>query len=333
MNLVRASRLRLFSLFGLVGAGLALYSCEHRSSRGTSESGVLTASRRGAPPVPTICPDARDAGSTSTDGGAAKVRFAVLGDFGSTGPAEEDVARLIKGWSPEFIITTGDNNYPNGAQETIDLNIGQYYHEFIAPYIGSFGCGARTNRFFPSLGNHDWITDGAKPYFDYFKLPGNERYYEYVWGNVHLFALDSDTSEPDGTNEASVQATWLKQRLAASTATWKIVFFHHPPFSSGPHGPNVYMQWPFKAWGASLVLSGHDHDYERLEVDGFPYAVIGLGGASIYSEGTPAEGSQSRYDTGFGAGLIEADATSLRLTFMNTAGLKIDELVLTAPTR
>src|SRR6266511_3399595 len=145
------------------------------------------------------------------------VRFAVIGDFGSAGTAARDVANLVKSWKPDFIITVGDNNYPDGAASTIDPNIGQYYHEFIYPYKGRYGAGATVNRFFPSLGNHDWHARGAQPYLEYFTLPGNERYYDFVWGPVHFFAVDSDVREPDGNSSASTQGLWLQTQLAAST--------------------------------------------------------------------------------------------------------------------
>ncbi len=87
--------------------------------------------------------------------------------------------------------------------------------------------------FFPTLGNHDWYTNDAQPYLDYFTLPGNERYYDFVWGPVHFFALDSDEHEPDGVNAGSAQAAWLQQGLAASTSPWNIVYTHYPPYSSG----------------------------------------------------------------------------------------------------
>ncbi len=126
------------------------------------------------------------------------VKFAVIGDFGLDGSAEADVSTLIHSWKPDFIITVGDNNYPSGAASTIDANIGKYYHDYIFPYIGTYGSGSDINRFFPTLGNHDWYTPNAQPYFDYFTLPGNERYYDFVWGPLHFFALDSDEHEPDG---------------------------------------------------------------------------------------------------------------------------------------
>lgn len=256
------------------------------------------------------------------------VRFAVVGDYGAAGPAEEQVAKLIKSWHPEFILTTGDNNYPVGGADTIDANIGQFFHDFICPYRGGYGPGARRNRFFPALGNHDWYTSGAAPYLDYFALPGKERYYDLAWGDVHFFALDSDPSEPDGVGRDSVQAAWLKNRLATSTARWQIVTMHHPPYSSGPHLSTTYMQWPYKEWGVDLVIAGHDHIHERVTVDGLPYVVTGLGGASLYSFSEPVPGSEVRYNAQYGAGLIEADATRLVARFFNGQGERIDELVL-----
>src|SRR5215210_931586 len=83
---------------------------------------------------------------------ANQTRFAVVGDFGYAGQPEADVANLVNSWQPEFVITTGDNNYEVGAAATIDANIGQYYHQFIYPYTGAYGAGAAFNRFFPVLG-------------------------------------------------------------------------------------------------------------------------------------------------------------------------------------
>ena len=220
--------------------------------------------------------------------------IAVIGDFGGDTPAEAQVAALVAGFKPDLVVTVGDNNYPAGAAETIDRNIGKYYAQFIAPYHGAFGPGAAANRFFPALGNHDWATDGAKPYLDYFELPGNERYYELERGPVHLFFVDSDPHEPDGVTRDSRQALWLRDALARSTAPYKWVLFHHPPFSSGPHGSTAELQWPFRAWGATAVFSGHDHDYERLDVGGMPYVVVGTGGKTLYPFGAPVAGSVER---------------------------------------
>jgi len=80
-----------------------------------------------------------------------RIRFAVIGDFGWESKEAEDVANLVKSWKPDFVITTGDDNYDYGEDSTIDRNIGQYYSEFISPYIGKFGKGDTVNRFFPTL--------------------------------------------------------------------------------------------------------------------------------------------------------------------------------------
>jgi hypothetical protein len=80
------------------------------------------------------------------------------------------------------------------------------------------------------------------------------------------------------------------------------------------------MQWPFKAWGASAVLSGHDHTYERIILEGFPYFVNGAGGAPLYKFGTPVAGSQVRYSAEHGAMRLTATQKTLTLQFYSTDG-------------
>jgi tartrate-resistant acid phosphatase type 5 len=254
----------------------------------------------------------------------------VIGDFGLAGQPAADVAALVKSWDPDFIITTGDNNYPDGAWETIDENIGQYYHEFIHPYRGSYGSGAEENRFYPTLGNHDYVTDNARPYFEYFTLPGNERYYDFTWGPVHFFNINSNSQETDGVGRSSAQAAWLREGLAASTAPWKIVYTHLSPFSSGYHGGIDWIVWPFKEWGASAVLSGHDHTYERLEVGGLPYIVNGLGGGARYNFEEIHPGSLVRFNSDWGAQLVTATSTRLTFEFYTRTGELVDSFSLTA---
>ncbi|HSZ55213.1 MAG TPA: hypothetical protein VK797_06100, partial [Tepidisphaeraceae bacterium] len=81
-------------------------------------------------------------------------RLAVIGDYSSNTPGQPiaDVASLIAGWSPDAVVTDSDNNYPNGAASTIDANVGQWFHQYIYPYKGSFGAGAADdqNHFWPS---------------------------------------------------------------------------------------------------------------------------------------------------------------------------------------
>ena len=261
----------------------------------------------------------------------APVRFAVIGDYGTTSPESFAVAALVHALEPRFIVTVGDNNYPDGKASTIDENIGQHFHDFIHPYTGNFGAGADTNHFFPSLGNHDWGTTDAQPYLDYFELPGNERYYEVHRGAVDVFVLDSDEGEPDGVTSTSVQAQWLELALARSRAPFKFVVLHHAPFSSSEnHGSQEDLQWPFREWGASAVLTGHDHLYERLSVRGLTYFVNGLGGRSRYDFAAPVRGSQIRFNALEGAQLVEVDARGelARLRFLTSSGVVVDDYAL-----
>jgi tartrate-resistant acid phosphatase type 5 len=298
--------------------------------------GSADASGAMAPSAP-ICKEPHDAGSADagtadTVGDRLLTRFAVIGDYGINSEGERSVATMIKGWRPEFVITTGDNNYPSGAADTIDVNIGQFFHELIGGYFGRFGCGAETNRFFPALGNHDLYTGAGRPYFDYFQLPGNERYYDFVRGSVHLFAIDSDGSEPDGNTADSKQAAWLRDTLATSTTRWQVVYMHHPPYSSSSHGSTVELQWPYAQWGADLVLAGHDHSYERIDANGITYIVNGLGGAENYPIVSPVAGSRFSYSGGFGALLVDANATVMHLRFYGVNGQLLDDTTLGAPT-
>ena len=262
--------------------------------------------------------------------GEAVTRFAVIGDFGAATDAAAKVAELVRNERPDFVITTGDNNYPDGEAATIDPNIGRFYHEFIHPYVGRYGLGAKDNRFFPSLGNHDWETPGAKPYLDYFTLPGNERYYDFVRGDVHFFAIDSDEREPDGIQASSKQAAWLERALGASKSAWQIVYMHHPPYSSGSHGSSVALRWPYARWGADLVLAGHDHHYERLEQDDIVYVVNGLGGNRAYPVRRALPGSIFSYHKRHGAQIVEASQSTLVSRFFSIDREAIDEFSLRA---
>ncbi|MCE9540053.1 MAG: metallophosphoesterase, partial [Bacteroidetes bacterium] len=257
--------------------------------------------------------------------------FAVIGDFGLAGNNELAVANLVKSWNSDFIITTGDNNYELGQSSTIDANIGQYYHDYIYPYSGNYGAGADSNRFFPALGNHDLNTNNGAAYLQYFTLPGNERYYDYVKGNIHFFVLNSDPREADGNDSTSIQAFWLKNKIQNSNSKWKVVYFHHSPYcSDATQGSLAYMRWPFKKWGANVVLSGHSHVYERLMVDDFPYFVNGVGGKSLYPfKATPLSESVFRYNSNFGAIHCNEYSDTLSFRFYNKAGTLIDSYLLT----
>ena len=198
---------------------------------------------------------------------ADSIAFAIIGDYGRDTPQEDSVAKMVKSWNPDFIITVGDNNYPLGSASTINAHIGKYYCDYIynpdAPV--SQQCNGKAtrekfNRFFPSPGNHDNYTKGAKPYRNYFTLPGDENNYEFTWGPVHFYSINSGTEG----NTAPQVKDWLKNSLASNKLPFKLVYFHHPPFSSGSHGSAPNMQWPFHDWGVDAVLAGHEHFYAKV---------------------------------------------------------------------
>lgn len=265
----------------------------------------------------------------STSWAESNVRFAVIGDYGNNTAEESDVSNLVHSWNPDFVVTCGDNNYSTGSAQTIDANIGQYYHDFIYNYQGTYGPGSATMQFVPALGNHDWGNvannpSGADPYLAYFTLPGNERYYNWRSGVVEFFVIDSDLNEPAGTSSTSAQAVWCQAAMSTSTAKWKIPVFHHPAYSSGQHQSTLYMRWPFQAWGATAVLQGHDHDYERLKVGDIPYFVNGIGGASLRPFGSILAQSQVRYAADFGAMLVTANAAAITFRAYSRTGYLID---------
>ncbi|MCI0396745.1 MAG: metallophosphoesterase [Chloroflexi bacterium] len=299
---------------------------------GVASSALVACDPAGEPSVVTVAPTYTTVEAYRPLIPPNSARLAVIGDYGDSGPAEAAVAELVKSWNVDFVVTTGDNNYFNGKASTIDENIGQYYHEFIHPYKGTYGVGADANRFFPALGGHDWRQPGAQPHLDYFTLPGNGRYYDVRWGPVHLFILDSNDNEPDGVTPNSKQGQWLQRQMALSNAPWKLVVAHDPPHSSGRHGSHDHMQWPFKEWGATAVLSGDDHDYERIVKDGLPYFVNGLGGGTIYEfdQDDLVAGSALRFNEDHGAMLVEAVAERLSFQFVTRTGRVVDQYVIDA---
>merc|ERR1712046_295523 len=111
---------------------------------------------------------------------------------------------------------------------------------------------------------------------------------------------------------------WLKLRLSQSTANFKLVLMHHAPYTTAQKDePATWMRWPFKDWGASAVLAGHQHAYERLLVDELLYIVNGLGGHPwLYNiagmsqpyQCTPHPGSEMRYNDAHGAILGATDS-------------------------
>ena len=237
------------------------------------------------------------------------VTIAIIGDYGYIGPEAEAVSKLVKLWTPDAIVTTGDNLYGTGK-----------YADVVGHYYGNY-------TMFPSMGNHDWDNGNYRYYMNYFGFP---RYYDVVQGPIHFFILDSDPREPNGVTVNSIQAHWLYEQLIKSDATWKIVILHHPPYSSDSvHGSMSHVQWPYAEWGADIIISGHSHTYERIEYDGIVYIVNGLGGnPKTYNFGLPLEGSVIRITDTWGAQRITATSTTLCLKFITIDNIVRDIVIL-----
>ena len=172
------------------------------------------------------------------------------------------------------VLLLGDITYPRGRlREFTDC-----YH----PTWGRF-----KDRTWPSPGNHEYLTQGARGYFDYFGAAAGVGYYRVKLGSWQVYSLDSNLQP----GPAAVQLAWLKQELAANPSHCILAYWHHPLYSSGGHGSIARMK---AAWrllldaGAEIVLSGHDHDYERFapqdaegtyDARGIRQFVVGTGGA------------------------------------------------------
>lgn len=272
----------------------------------------------------------------------ATARLAIIGDFGTNSNNEAAVASMVRRWDTESrldaVLTVGDNNYPGGSQSTIENNVGKYYSFFMYPYKSYRnpplyqGAPDNVNRFFPATGNHDW-GDGLKNYLDYYagiRAPDGtpQNYYMRSFGPVDVFFQDSLFPNQQQ------QQQWLQTSLQQSRAPWKVVICHHPPFTSGEHGNTRNMQLPYFQWGAHLVISGHDHNYERLfkQVDNcptFPYVINGLGGSSIRAIPKQEQGSQFKYNAKYGASLMRATRTQLLIQFISVDNVVQDTLTLT----
>jgi hypothetical protein len=145
---------------------------------------------------------------------AGRFTFAVVGDFGSGDKNETAVASLIESWHPDFVLTVGDNAYPQGSPELLDRDI-------FNPYAAVM----RESAWFPALGNHDVKANGGQPELDAFHSLGSERWYRFTWGNAAVTVLDSDVSVGPG----SPQLRFARGALALPSC-FRFAAWHHPPW-------------------------------------------------------------------------------------------------------
>jgi predicted MPP superfamily phosphohydrolase len=201
---------------------------------------------------------------------ADSLKFAVLGDFGTGSTEQYELAVQMKRvhdlFPYELVTLVGDNLY--GSERPQDFK-----KKFEDPYKPLLDAGVK---FYASLGNHD---AAEQVYYKLFNMDG-KKYYSFkpsLKQSVRFFVLNSTYPEPE-------QIAWFEKELKESNSEWKIPYFHHPPYSSGDrHGSDTRLREVleplFVRYNVSVVLSGHDHFYERIKPqNGIVYFVVGSGG-------------------------------------------------------
>jgi 3',5'-cyclic AMP phosphodiesterase CpdA len=255
------------------------------------------------------------------------VKFAVIGDSGRGTPEQHAVAaqmvRLRDAFKFAFVLMLGDNIYEGPA--TPD----DYRLKFEEPYEELLGDGVR---FFATLGNHD---DPRQIEYPPFNMEG-ERYYSFappedpltrLTTRVEFFALDS-------TNLDGGQIRWLDERLAASKADWKIVFLHHPLYSSGRYrnsarAHRVALEPVLTRHGVSAVFSGHEHIYQRTRLqNGIQYFISGGAGSLRRGDGATARDVARSYSDDYHFMLVEIDSGALHFQAIGRSGQTIDAATL-----
>jgi predicted phosphodiesterase len=195
------------------------------------------------------------------------VRFAVIGDTGSGSSKQRDVGEMMVQYRAlfpfEFVLMMGDNLYGGEAPKDFEKKFSEPYKVLLDNKV----------KFYATLGNHDLP---LQVNYVNFNMNGKE-YYRFNKGNVAFYSLNSNYMDPK-------QVKWLESELAKDTSDWKVCFFHHPPYSSAKkHGSDAQLREVvepiFVKYGVDVVLTGHDHVYERIKPQkGIYYFVSGAGG-------------------------------------------------------
>ena len=235
---------------------------------------------------------------------------------------QKAVSDLFVGRNFSAVLALGDIQYEDGAP---------------SKYLQSFdpSWGRAKNLIHPAVGNHEYLTAGASGYYNYFGAAAGDRtkgYYSYDIGAWHLIALNSNCSQVGGCGTGSPQEQWLKADLAAHPSMCTLAYWHHPRFSSGEHGSNTSYDafWrDLYAAGAEIVLSGHDHDYERFALqnpsgaadpNGIQQFVVGTGGKNHYAFNPTKPNSLVRNSDTYGILKLTLHPTSYEWQFVPEPG-------------
>lgn len=257
-------------------------------------------------------------------GRSAAVTLVGAGDIADCGIKADGATAKLLGNIPGTVFTLGDNVYDNGTRE-----------EFRRCYDPTWGKYKKRTK--PTAGNHDYYTNNAGPYYDYFGARAgspNRGYYSYDRGAWHIVALNSNCDKVGGCGTSSPQGQWLRNDLARSDAECTLAYFHEPLFSSG-QGTETTDVRPF--WemlynrGADVILAGHAHSYERFapqtpggqkdSANGIRQFVVGTGGKPAINpfDGT-APNSQVKNDETPGVLKLTLKPGSYEWKFVHVAG-------------
>jgi 3',5'-cyclic AMP phosphodiesterase CpdA len=248
------------------------------------------------------------------------LKFGVLGDFGTGDRSQyelaEQMARLHRRFDYELVVLVGDNLY--GSERPQD-----FVKKFELPYKPLLDAGVK---FYASLGNHD---AREQRFYKRFNMDGKLYYTFSPKPDIRFFALESTYPEPE-------QIRWLEKELAASTSDWKIVFFHHPLYSSGDrHGSDLRLREVleplFLKYNVSVVLTGHDHFYERIKPQkGITYFVVGSGGKLRRGNIDRATGLTAKgFDTDLAFMAAEITGDQMYFKVISRQGQNVDAGVVT----
>jgi 3',5'-cyclic AMP phosphodiesterase CpdA len=240
------------------------------------------------------------------------------GDIAQCGVGDPEATAKLLDRIPGTVFTLGDN-----AQ---GLGTAQEYEQCFGP-----SWGRHRGRMLPTVGNHDWYGGRGWPYFSYFGPnagPPGLGYYSTPVGAWHVISLNSEIPAGPG----SVQYDWLKTQLAFSEAHCTLVMWHRPFFTSGPSGDAQHKLdiWRLLSfYGVDLVLSGHNHQYERFapqDADGRPdpsgprQFVVGTGGYPLYGRARAAANSEAFHSDAWGVLKLTLRVSSYDWEFLPVAG-------------
>jgi acid phosphatase type 7 len=233
---------------------------------------------------------------------------------------------------PDAALLLGDNQYEKGNLDAYEQS-----------YSKSWGRKELKDISYPSIGNHEYNTEDASGYFDYFGARAGERgkgYYSFNLGTWHLVALNSggnDACKPVSCDEGSEQEVWLRKDLASNTSACTLAYWHRPLFTSGLRRDSVEVRplWrDLYVFNADIVLNGHVHHYERFSPqnpdggvdlkDGIVQFTVGTGGRDLKGFFPVQENSQVRLSEAFGVLKLELGEKTYVWEFVSEGGQILD---------